>query len=84
MGNETVDNLQQRGFTTSARADDADELIFTDGKIHVRESPDLCGVVFDGLLKTFRDPLDLNHGVRLKALVQNVPIVPVVQSGLKV
>src|SRR5262245_50638654 len=61
MGNKTIDDFQQSGLAASARADDADELVLADGKIYVRESFDLRGVVFDGFLKAFRDPLDLNH-----------------------
>ena len=79
MRNEAVDNFQQSRLAASAGANNADELIFTDAKTHVRESLDLCGVVFDRFLKAFRDPLDLNHLSSLTLGVQNVPIVPAVQ-----
>src|SRR5262249_7281779 len=75
MRNEAVDNFQQSRLAASAGANYADELIFTDAKTHVRESLDLCGVVFDRFLKAFRDPLDLNHLSSLTLGVQNVQVV---------
>src|SRR4030095_16386658 len=74
VGNETVDNFQQSSFAASARADDTDELIFTDGKIHVRESPDLSSEVFHCLLKTLRYLLYLYH-------VSSTVLVPFVPKG---
>ena len=77
VGNETVDNFQQSSFAASAQADDADKLIFTDGKTYFRKSLDLCGVVFHRLLKTFRDLLYLYH-------VSSTVLVPFVPKGSRI